>query len=87
MLHVPLAILGGILFLVTSLFDYYWTRIQSQESASTSTPKSPSDVPVGSKPSGYRSDSVLSKIEPRYLGYISAVILQLPLVASQLGWL
>lgn len=87
MVYLELAILGWVLFLITSVADYYWSRLQTDERPNTDTPKSPSEVPVGSKPSGYRIDSIWSKIEPRYIGYITAVGLQLPFLASRLGWL
>lgn len=87
MVYVDLAILGGILFLATAVLDYYWSRIKPQQGGTTDIPKTPSEVPVGSKPPDYRSDSIWSKIPPIYLGYLVAILLELPFLASQLGWI
>ena len=86
MVYLSLSIFGGILFLITSVLDYYWSRLQTRESPAIETATSPSDIPVGSKPTESDS-SPLSNIEPRYVGYILAVLLQLPALVSQLGWI
>lgn len=83
---MSLAILGGILFLVTAVLDYYWSRHQTDQSTQAETPTSPDKVPVGSKPPE-ENGSIQSKIEPRYVGYLLAVVLQLPALASQMGWI
>jgi hypothetical protein len=86
MVYVTLSILGGVLLLITSVLDYYWSRIQTEQVAPSKSPTHPSEIPVGSKPPE-DEESALSKVEPRFLGYLLGVLLQLPAIAWQLGWI
>ena len=85
--YATLSIIGGILLLITAIFDYYWTRIQSSTNVSfNESPSSPKEIPVGSRPSSEQK-SYLKTVRPRYIGYLLAVLLQIPVLLSELGWL
>jgi hypothetical protein len=85
MAYLSLSILGGTLFLLTAILDYYWSRIQRSPTV-TAEPTHPREVPVGSKPPSEVEDPLWTKVEPRYAGYLLAILLQLPALFSQLGW-
>lgn len=84
-MYLELALCGSILFVITGALDW---RQRNTEGSNTpqSQPDHPSEIPVGSRPpddeesNGFR----LQKIFP-WLGYILAVILQIPLFLSILG--
>jgi hypothetical protein len=82
--YISLAIIGGILFFLTSVFDYYLSRISSEQTGLTDTPTSPSEIPVGSKPNK-KEETLYASIEPRYAGYLLAILFQLPALGSKLG--
>jgi len=83
--YISLAIIGGIIFFLTSIFDYYLCRVTSEQTDLTDTPTSPSEIPVGSKPNKKEKETLYTSIEPRYTGYLLAILFQLPAFGSQLG--
>lgn len=83
--YIILSALGGAIFLITSILDYYWSKRGSSESYASNSNLEPSDILVGSKPE--RKKQSFLTIEPRYVGYLLAIALQLPALVSQLGWL
>jgi hypothetical protein len=81
--YISLSLIGGMIFLFTSLFDYYSER-KMDEISNTDTPSHPSDITVGSKPNSPKY-AMASISKPQPIGYIIAVLCQLPLILSIIG--
>jgi len=93
--YIGFSLLGGAVFLITSLLDYYWTKTATNITRISNDSLDPSDIPVGSRPDsdeihsyeteGLEQRSRLLPTEPTIIGYILAVILQLPALLSIFG--
>ena len=81
--YFVLSLIGGLVFLGTSFLDYYWTQ-KSSNNTNINEASHPSEIPVGSSP---ETTSYLTKtsLEPRLLGYIGAILLQIPFTLSMIG--
>ena len=92
MVYLELAIAGGILFLTTAVVDYLSSKgysLSLLRSDSPDSPTHPSQVPVGQRPSDVTSKerikSLIKRLLTPLLGYIVAVILQIPLLLEITG--
>lgn len=81
--YILLGVLGGLLLMVTSGFDFW--QSQSGSASSSERPEIPSDVPVGKIPEHRPVPEERIKFDPTLLGYILAVFLELPLLLSVAG--
>lgn len=80
--YVILSTLGAIIFLVSTIYDYYLEKNESLPYGLSEKPSDPSEIPVGSSSS---ETKYWEYIEPVLLGYLIAIVLQLPLLLSILG--
>jgi hypothetical protein len=80
--YVLFSFLGGVILLATSIFDYSRKKRESLPYGLSEKPSDPSEIPVGS--SGEPTNGSL-RIDPVLLGYLVAVVCQIPLSLSFIG--
>jgi len=81
--YVLFSLIGGLIFLFTSFFDYYSER-KSGEENDMKTASHPREITVGNKPDKSTYPTAKSP-NPQPIGYIISVLFQLPLVLSMIG--
>lgn len=85
-------IAGSVLLFVTASFDYYTHRIEGEESKRNYSINTDTDVdlpPIGSSPESEEDESGVlrtdsSHLRPITIGYLVALLLQIPAVFSLL---
>lgn len=90
MVYFELSILGGVIFLATAAADYVTSRDITALSVSQDNVAShPSEIPVGSTPTEVtlkqRIRLAISRIRTPIIGYLLAVILQIPFLFETAG--